>query len=133
MANHAEAGPGNSIPETTARDPLHYDANVDDEMTTFYMENHYHCVERDDWDEFQVRARAPPVSRALRRLALVLCSRMLPCLFPVTPSLPLRLFRDAALPALTALSLAWRWAVRLLLAVGHGRHSFQGRVLNAVL
>ena len=63
-----------SIPETTARDPLHYDAMVNDEMTTFYMENHYHCLERDDWDYFHVRARVPPVSRALRGLALVLCS-----------------------------------------------------------
>jgi len=54
-ANHAEAtyGPG-TIPETTARNPLDFDAETDDEMTTFSMENHYHCLERDDWEHFHV-------------------------------------------------------------------------------
>ena len=52
LRNHAEAESflgQHTIPETTARNPLDYNKSVNDEMTTFYMENHFHCLEKDDW------------------------------------------------------------------------------------
>jgi len=53
-----------SITETDARNPLDYVG--DDEMYTHDMENHYHCLERDDWEMFQYDGFWPWTTKPIR-------------------------------------------------------------------
>ena len=52
LRNHDESAVPGQIPATTARNPL--DHRGDDEMTSFWLEDHYHCMEVEDWEHFQV-------------------------------------------------------------------------------